>query len=147
MKTTFVTTTLALLFVSLAGTMAQAHPTAEEVTRACLQRIGRITEGGLREMGRECRRTVDIVEDLVAQGRTELAREAAERGALAVTRTARSAIGSIEMTARECLDILDRLDADPELSRRILRATERSSRVLRGARDRCLRAIQDALEG
>ena len=147
MKTTLVTTTLALLFVTFAGSAAQAQPTAEEVTRACLQRISRITEAGLREMGHECRRTVNLVEELVEQGRIEAAREAAERGALAVTRTARATIGAVNMTARECLQILHRLGADPEFARRIARAAERSERVVRGVRDRCLRAIQAALEG
>ncbi len=140
----FATAVAVLVFAPLA-LAGDREPTPERVARHCVQRISRLTHAGTHEMAQICRRTVTIVEELVEAGQPDRAREAAEAGARRVTRAGQATVEQVRMTVEHCVRILQRLEADPEIIRIVVRAGERSRNIVGEVQRACLRAIANAL--
>lgn len=141
-----------LLAVLFAGTfftntaaIAGGAPDPATVARRCVHEMNQRAHRGARAIAHICQRTLAEIREAIANGDRDAARAAAERGSMLACRVEHATVQQLRMITEDCVRILHRLGADPELIRRVVDAGQRRARFVSAVKDRCLAAIRDAL--
>lgn len=125
---------------------AFADPDAAAIARNCVELITRKAAGCVAALGTQSTNAAARIDALQAGGNNDGARRAARAAATALNSAADRCIGDIRGSARRCVAMLTRLNADASLAESVRTAAERAVGEINTARAAALQAIRTALE-
>ena len=140
---------LLLVLVLAAPVFAQSRRDARtdpaSVARRCVARTRVIAERTVHRIAVRTHHCIQVINELLAEGSMDEARQAARRCIAGNDETARHGITRIGRIVTACTDILGELEAPQEMIQVVQRASEAARTAIRAARNRATQAIQEVL--
>ena len=138
---------LGLVVGLIATTAIAGEPTIEQMVRRCVNAIHGKKRETIDRIAHLCARTLEIIDERLAEGDREGAREAARAGAERVQAKTHRAMTAIIDGTRRCIHVLEREGATREQIRLVRDAAEGAIGAILRARDQCIAMIEDAIGG
>ena len=138
---------LLLVLVLAAPVFAQSRRHARtdpaSIARRCVARTRVIAERTVHRIAARTHHCIQVINELLAEGSVDEARQAARRCLAGNDETARLGASRIERLVTACTDILVELEASEEMIHAVQRAGEAARTAIRSAVDRATQVIEE----